>query len=72
MLAKGEIYQAIDDNGERRGFAIFLDRIEPWSPQSAVTDAPGFWHYKVLQDGEIRYLNTSKWTLIPFYVPNEA
>lgn len=60
----GDLYQLIDSNGQRRGFAIFVEMIAPWALTKAETMTPGFWHYKVLREGSVQYIDTNRWTLI--------
>lgn len=60
----GELYHLIDQNGERRGLAVFIDMIVPWALTKGETMTPGFWHYKVLREGAVQYIDTSSWTLI--------
>lgn len=60
----GELYQLIDHNGERRGFAVFIEMIAPWSLTKGETQTPGFWHYRVLREGTVKYIDTNSWTLI--------
>lgn len=60
----GDLYQLVDYNGERRGFAIFIEMIAPWSLTNGETMTPGFWHYKVLREGTVQYIDTNSWSLI--------
>ena len=60
----GELYHLIDQNGERRGLVVFIDMIAPWALTKGETMTPGFWHYKVLREGAVQYIDTSNWSLI--------
>jgi hypothetical protein len=61
---KGELYQLIDQNGERRGLAIFIEMIAPWTLTKSETMTPGFWHYRVLREGSVQCIDTNSWSLI--------
>jgi len=60
----GNLYHLVDHNGERRGFAIFVEMIAPWTLSKGETMTPGFWHYRVLRDGTVQYIDTNNWTLM--------
>lgn len=38
--------------------------IAPWVLSKGETTTPGFWHYKVLRDGAVQYIDTNGWSLI--------
>ncbi len=60
----GDLYHLIDQNGERRGLAVFIDMIVPWTLTKGETMTPGFGHYRVLREGSVQYIDTNSWTLI--------
>lgn len=60
----GDLYRLIDHNGEHRGYVVFIDMIAPWVLTKGETMTPGFWHYKVLREGSVQYIDTNNWTLI--------
>lgn len=65
QLQPGDLYKAIDVNGDEAGLVIFLAKIPPHSLSRSETSFYMFWNLKVLMHGEIRYLDTSSWSLLP-------
>jgi hypothetical protein len=63
-ISEGQLCGAYDDMGTLQGICIFLASHEQWTLGDKVEN-PIYWHYEVLQDGEVKYLSTNKWTLIP-------
>jgi hypothetical protein len=61
---EGDICRMVDVNGEDAGLAIFLEKIPPYSLSRNDTDFANFWNWKVLTQGEVKYLNTNNWTLL--------
>lgn len=62
-INEGELCGAYDDRGVMRGVCIFIKSHDQWT-LTDIDDA-GYWRYEVLQDGQIKYLSTRIWTLIP-------
>ena len=65
MPKEGDICRAINSSGQDSGLAIFVEKIPPHTLSQTVTDFYMLWNMKVLMQGEIRYLDTNNWTLIP-------
>jgi hypothetical protein len=62
---KGELVGLVDVNGERAGLAMYMDTHPPGTIDVPRNDDV-LWHFSVLDGaGKVRYLCTSKWTLIP-------
>lgn len=63
---KGALVRLIDEWGRDTGLAIFMDLHPPHSDLANGKTLDLFWHFSVIDEkGELRYLNTSNWTLIP-------
>lgn len=65
MPKEGDICRVINSSGQDVGLAIFVEKIPPYVLSQAVTDFYMFWNMKVLAQGNIKYLDTSNWTLLP-------
>lgn len=62
-ISEGELCGAYDDLGVMRSVCIFIKSHDQWT-LSHIDDV-GYWNYEVLQDGQVKYLSTRIWTLIP-------
>ncbi len=59
----GDLYWAIDHNGERNGIVLFVDVISPGKLSYDEVPHPTLWHFQVLKEGCTLYLDTSNWSL---------
>ena len=65
-FSKGTLVRLIDESGGEAGLGIYMDLHQPGFAPSKGKHFDTFWHFSVIDDkGELRYLNTSDWTLIP-------
>jgi len=65
-LSKGTLVCLIDANGSSAGLGIYMDLHQPGFGPSKGKHFDTFWHFSVIDArGELMYLNTSDWTLVP-------
>ena len=62
----GDLVRVIDINGSDMGFGTYIDLREPGTDWGSDPDDARFWRFKVIDvTGEMKYLRTTLWTLIP-------
>ena len=62
---KGDLVRLIDDSGEDKGYATYMDLHPPGFLASGGEHYDGFWHFSVIDTrGELKYLSTYNWTPI--------
>ena len=79
-MREGELVHINDEYGDNLGVAIFIEKFKPidrgsvklklnscyvLSSKMAVGYAPTHWHYEVLWEGELKWLHTDCFTLLP-------
>ena len=62
----GDLVRVIDVNGSDMGFGTYIDLLEPGADRESDPNAGLGWRFKVIDvTGEMKYLRTTLWTLIP-------
>lgn len=61
----GDLVALIDSDGAQQGVAIFMDLYPPGTLNDGECVTTNFWNLKVLHSGKMKYLDTSRWTLLP-------
>ena len=62
----GDLVHLIDDYGANKGYGIYVDLLAPGSRTESDKELDTFWHFKIVDvKGEMKYLNTTLWSLIP-------
>ena len=62
----GDLVHLIDDCGANKGYGIYVDLLAPGFRTESDKELDAFWHFKIVDvKGEMKYLNTTLWSLIP-------